>query len=243
MNELAKFREGQKDIRREYTVDDAEIRSGAGDTLTLEGHASVVNRGYEISDHFGTFIETVKPGAFKRTLADGADVMLLVNHDGLPLARTKSGTLRLAEDKTGLHVIADLEPSDPDVQRIQPKMARGDLNEMSFAFRVREQKWNDDYTDREILSVNMHKGDVSVVNYGSNPATSAALRGLATMCDLAELDAAITALRAGEDADISLIERAAVALTDLLPKSQPEPAGDPTTLELFARSAARRYAA
>lgn len=233
MTELGKFREAQTAVRREYTVDDAEIRSGAGDTLTLEGHASVVNHGYEINDRFGSFVETIKPGAFTRTLKANADVMLLVNHDGLPLARTKSGTLKLSEDTTGLHVHASLEPSDPDVQRIQPKMQRGDLNEMSFAFRVVQQTWNADYTDRQITEVNMHKGDVSVVNYGANPATEAALRGLADLCDIAELDAAITALRAGEEADLSLIERAVASLSDLIPK--PEVAATPMLDEWVAR--------
>lgn len=233
MNELGQFRMADTKVRREYTIDDAELRSGASDSLTLEGHASVVDRGYEITDMFGTFTETVRSGAFTRTLNAKADVMLLVNHDGLPLARTKSGTLKLAEDKTGLHVLADLEPTDPDVQRIQPKMARGDLDEMSFAFRVVQQKWNEDYTDRQILEVNMHKGDVSVVNYGANPATDAALRGLSALCDLAELDAAITALRAGEEADIALVERAVAALGELIP--QPEVAATPVLDEWVAR--------
>jgi HK97 family phage prohead protease len=54
-------------------------------------------------------------------------VRLLLNHDGLPLARTTSGTLKLREDKRGLHFEADLDPNDPDVQRIAPKVQRGDL--------------------------------------------------------------------------------------------------------------------
>jgi phage head maturation protease len=39
-------------------------------------------------------------------LSDGADVRFLINHDGLPLARTASGTMRLKEDTKGLAVDA-----------------------------------------------------------------------------------------------------------------------------------------
>jgi hypothetical protein len=59
-------------------------------------------------------------------------------------------------------------------------MERGDLDEMSFAFRVTRQEWNDAYTERWINEVNLNKGDVSIVNYGANPHTGGLtnLRGL-----------------------------------------------------------------
>jgi phage head maturation protease len=40
------------------------------------------------------FMERVQRGAFRKVLSDGADVRFLINHDGLPLARTASGTMR-----------------------------------------------------------------------------------------------------------------------------------------------------
>ena len=39
--------------------------------------------------------------------------------DGLTLARTKSGTLKLAEDSTGLHAEARLDPSNSVVRDIK----------------------------------------------------------------------------------------------------------------------------
>jgi HK97 family phage prohead protease len=81
------------------------------------------------------------PGAFAATLAKKPDVRLLINHDGLPLARTTSGTLKLREDKRGLHFEAELDATDPDVQRILPKVQRGDLSQMSFAFRTIKDAW------------------------------------------------------------------------------------------------------
>ena len=162
---------------RQYGISNVEVREeGDGGAVTFAGYASVFNHDYEVYDAFGAFTERLAPGAFTRTLQDAPDVMLLVNHQGLPLARTKSGTLRLAEDNIGLRVEAQLDPSDPDVQAVLPKMRRGDVDEMSFAFRVNEQQWSEDYSDRTITEVNLARGDVSIVSYGANPATVAALR-------------------------------------------------------------------
>ena len=74
--------------------------------------------------------------------------------------------------------MAQLDRSDPDVQRLEPKMLRGDINEMSFAFRVKQQEWSQGDTVRRIREVDIDKGDVSVVNFGANPATSAQLAGV-----------------------------------------------------------------
>jgi HK97 family phage prohead protease len=95
----------------------------------------------------------------------------------LPLARTKSGTLTLTEDDQGLRVRAMLDPDDPDVQLIAPKMRRGDLTEMSFGFRVPAggDKWSDDRSRRTIVRADIDHGDVSIVTYAANPATTAEL--------------------------------------------------------------------
>lgn len=156
-----------------------EIRSDV-DQYVLDGYASVFDVAYEIAGgpENGGWSELVDSRAFNRTLNNSPDVHLLVNHDGLPLANTRSGTMDLATDKKGLRVTARLDRGDPDVQRIAPKMQRGDLREMSFAFRTKRDAWSDDDTERTLLEVDIHKGDVSVVNFGANPATSSSLRHL-----------------------------------------------------------------
>lgn len=147
-----------------------EVRDKNPDSYTLTGYASVFDNPYDV----GYYEESVAAGAFKRTLAERADVRLLINHDGLPLARTKSGTMRLSEDNVGLLVEADLDKNDPDVAALWPKMQRGDLDEMSFQFQAMRQEWNDDYTKRTLLEVKLF--DVSLVTFPANPATSAELR-------------------------------------------------------------------
>lgn len=164
-----------------------------GELLHFSGYASVTEAPYEMDDLFGAYTEVVRRGSFAKTLAEGCDVPFKLNHDGISLARTKSGTMRLLEDSTGLLAEADLDPSSPAVQTIRSAMERGDLDEMSFAFRVTRQEWSRDYTQRDILEVNLSKGDVSVVNYGANPhTTGATLRGRDVVSALCELRAGAT---------------------------------------------------
>jgi HK97 family phage prohead protease len=164
--------------RRNLPFKGVELRSAengtGGDALTFRGYACVTEAGYEMQDWLGPYTEVVRNGAFKKTLDEGADVPFLVNHGGLTLARTKSGTMRLSEDDTGLYAEADLDPASPHVQALRSAMDRGDVDEMSFAFWVTRQQWSPDYDQRDILEVALNKGDVSVVNYGANPNTAGA---------------------------------------------------------------------
>lgn len=184
---------------RSIPIDTFDLEDSSEDTLVIKGYASTFQP-YEMyggpSNGYG-WIEQIDRGAFERTLKESPDLHLLINHEGLPLARTKSGNLDLSVDNHGLHVVARLDRSDPDVQRLEPKMRRGDMDEMSFAFRVKGQKWestpefkDDPEALRTITEVSLHKGDVSVVNFGANPTTSVsidrALAALAT-CDKREL--------------------------------------------------------
>lgn len=175
-----------------------ESRASSVDELTLTGYASVFNAPYPIwgGAEAGGWDETVDQKAFARTLREKADVHLLINHDGMPLARTKSGTMKLSTDETGLHVEAKLDRGDPDVQRLERKMTRRDMDEMSFAFRTIRDEWRDEEgnpsnqdegTQRRLLEVSIDKGDVSVVNFGANPATSTELnRALRALVDASE---------------------------------------------------------
>jgi len=137
----------------------------------FRGYASVTETPYDMWDMFGPYTETIAASAFDQTLADSADVAFLLNHGGMTLARTTSGTLDLSADETGLLTEARLDPRNPDVQRIQSGVDRGDLSEMSFAFRIIRGSWSPDYTAYRIEQVDMNRGDVSIVNYGANPGT------------------------------------------------------------------------
>jgi hypothetical protein len=149
-----------------------ELREAESTAPVLEGYAATFSQPYDL----GAFREVIDPAAFTRTLQSGPDVRLLIDHEGQPLARTKSGTLELSADSQGLHMRSTLDPSDPDVQRLLPKMRRGDLDQMSFGFRVPKggDTWENDL--RTLREINLAGGDVSVVTYPANPNTSVALR-------------------------------------------------------------------
>jgi len=158
-----------------------EIRSGEpveiraeGDTISVSGYAAVFNSETIIG---GSYREQIAPGAFADAIGRD-DVMFLINHDGLPMARTKSGTLTLAEDERGLYMSAELDSSDPDVRAIVPKMKRGDLDKMSFAFSPEAQSWDDsgDMPLRTIRQASLY--DVSIVTYPAYQDTDIGLRSL-----------------------------------------------------------------
>ncbi|MEU8270140.1 HK97 family phage prohead protease [Sphaerisporangium sp. NPDC049002] len=163
--------------RRAYPVQ-VEVRAASDGSATIEGYASVTEHGYEMWDMFGAYTEVVRAGAFTKTLSEQPQVQLLLNHGGLAMAYTKSGTLRLSEDDTGLHMAAEVNTTRSDVRDMLAALKDGDVDEMSFAFRVVRQQWSPDYDQRDITEVSLNRGDVSVVNFGANPGTSVALRGL-----------------------------------------------------------------
>jgi HK97 family phage prohead protease len=136
--------------RRAYP---AELRA-KGRRLT--GYAAV----FGVETRIGDFTESIIPGAFSTTLAARKDVLALVDHDaGRVLARTKSGTLRLSEDMTGLAF--DLDVPDTSYGRdVLELVSRGDAGGMSFAFVPVDEKWIDDR--RELRAVDL--AEVSVVS-------------------------------------------------------------------------------
>ena len=154
----------------------AEARAD-GDGILVEGYAAVFN---EETDIGGFFRERIEPGAFSEAIGRD-DVVFLINHDGLPLARTRSGTLTLSEDERGLKISTRLAEGDPDVARIVGKMKRGDLDKMSFAFWPDVQEWDDsgDVPLRTIKKASLH--DVSVVTTPAYDGTEIGLRSLEAM--------------------------------------------------------------
>jgi HK97 family phage prohead protease len=164
-------REMKKIERRTYTVKDVQARSAEDGTMRLAGYAAVFNE----SSVPLPFKESIAPGAFRKTLSETPDVRLLINHEGLPLARSKNGTLKLNEDDRGLYFEAELADTT-EARDIYKLVERGDVDQMSFAFRVIRQKWSEDRTRRVLTEVSLSDGDVSVVTYPAYPTTKVEAR-------------------------------------------------------------------
>ena len=157
--------------RRTFTIKNVEARQAEDGTMRLSGYAAVFN---EDSVPL-PFLERIAPGAFRKTLTETPDVRLLINHEGLPLARTKNGTLRLTEDEAGLYMDADL-PDTQAARDLYTLVERGDVDQMSFAFRVIRQKWSEDRSRRVLTELSLSDGDVSVVTYPAYPTTTVEAR-------------------------------------------------------------------
>lgn len=124
----------------------------------------------------GGWREVIKRGAFRSLLATKPDVRFLINHDGLPLARTTNGSLRLEEGPLGLDGVAEL--SDTQLSRdFLTAVERGDINQMSFLFRVAagDAEWTynegDEFELRTVKRV-AWLGEVSGVTFPAYEATS-----------------------------------------------------------------------
>jgi HK97 family phage prohead protease len=145
-----------------------EIRA-AGRTLT--GYAATFGTPARIG---GQFTESIRAGAFAASLASGRDVLALLDHDpGRLLARTSSGTLKLAEDARGLAFSIDV-PDTSLGRDVLTLAERGDLGGMSFGFRTLDEAWPAP-DRRELRAIELH--EVSIVHaWPAYSATSVAAR-------------------------------------------------------------------
>ena len=164
---------------RALDTEDGSIRIG-GYAATFNKEATGLN-----------FREVIAPGAFTRTLKTGNPVFLLVNHDmgELPLAATQSGTLQLSEDRFGLRMEADLDPSNPRAAEVASALRRGDVNKMSFAFSVAEDGQVREEGLRTLTDLDLY--EVSVVTLPAYDSTTVGLRSVQDDLELAKRKLAI----------------------------------------------------
>ncbi|MCG8430859.1 MAG: HK97 family phage prohead protease [Candidatus Omnitrophica bacterium] len=140
----------------------------------IVGHAAVFN---EATDIGGMFREQVAPGAFKESIkAD--DVRALFNHDpNFVLGRNVAGTLRMSEDKKGLAI--EIDPPDTQTARdLEVSMRRGDITQMSFAFQVKKETWEEGEEGESDLRTlqEVRLFDVSPVTFPAYDGTDVAVR-------------------------------------------------------------------
>lgn len=141
----------------------------------LEGVPIVFNQMTDL----GWCNEIIEPTALDN--ADMKDVRFLVNHDinSIPFARSrnnnKNSTMQLEVKKDGLHIRVDLDTEkNPRAQELHSAVERGDIDQMSFMFRVDGDKWDDldsDHPTRHITSISKIY-EVSAVTFPAYEGTS-----------------------------------------------------------------------
>ena len=159
-------------LKVEYRV----TKNDDGSLPKIEGYAAVFDKD---SEYMG-FIERIAPGAFKGALKV-SDARALFNHDSnIVLGRQSSGTLRLVEDKTGLHMSVD--PPDTQLVRdmVMTPIERGDVTEQSFGFSIEADEWKNLDKDVPIRTITKIERiyDVSPVTFPAYPDTNVALRSM-----------------------------------------------------------------
>lgn len=160
-----------------------ECRAAADDSAepSISGYATVYGARYDIAGGpnggHGGWTEIVHRGAAARSVSNGDSVYLLFDHDGLPLAGTKDGSLTLRSDDVGLFNHGVFDAASPYAMEIHRRVARRLLDSMSFAFEVTRERWEDEDGNeanpltapiRRIQQVKLY--DTSVVSFPANPA-------------------------------------------------------------------------
>ena len=170
MEDKKNIRMENKEIRT-FDVGNVELRMDNEKNVVV-GYGAVFN---SESNDLGGFVEYIDKNAFDGRLED--DVRFLINHDGMPLARTTNGTLRLSVDEKGLKYEADM-PDTTLARDLMTLLKNGTINQSSFAFIVEEDSW-DVRDGKNVRTINKISRlfDVSSVTYPAyNEAGSFALR-------------------------------------------------------------------
>ncbi|HEY3259785.1 MAG TPA: HK97 family phage prohead protease [Pseudonocardiaceae bacterium] len=135
-----------------------------GDGLTLEGYAAVFDQRTEIDSWEGTFIETIRRGAFRKTIRERTPV-LQFDHGRHPLVGSiPIGRIEdLREDDEGLFVQARLSDNWL-IEPVRDAIADDAVNGMSFRFEVIRQEWRDKdgkliKDDEELMRLLWNPGD------------------------------------------------------------------------------------
>jgi len=164
----------QQIVRRSFPVE-IEIEERDGMPPMLIGHAAVFN---VTSRNLGGYREIIKPGAFQRAINGSQDVVALFNHnENFPLGRSSAGTLTLREDEKGLAV--SINPPDTTYARdLMVSMKRGDVRDMSFAFKPVTSKRTGDEIGAIIERHDVDLFDVSPVVFPAYPQTDISVRSM-----------------------------------------------------------------
>jgi uncharacterized protein len=115
-------------------LDETRSDDGTDRILRVRGYAIVFN---SESERMGDVVETIDPSALDHlgdlnTLA----IRMQGEHEGLALANSAKGTLRLAKDDRGVIIEADLDARRSDARNLYYGVERGDVDKMSFGFRI-----------------------------------------------------------------------------------------------------------
>lgn len=179
---------------RQYNV---VLRAAENESGVIEGTPIVFNQKTRIQDWAGEYDEIIDRKALDN--ADLRDVRLFVNHDinKITLARSRKGnensTMSFTIDDEGLHIKAKLDTeNNSEARALHSAVKRGDMDGMSFMFRIKSDEWRDvdsDVPTRIVKEISIVH-EVSVVNFPAYPQTSVNARSGSQESDTSPLEEA-----------------------------------------------------
>ncbi|MDX1538834.1 HK97 family phage prohead protease [Arsukibacterium sp.] len=166
------------DYEKRCFASEVRAQTEEGQPAKIVGNGAVFN---SRSENLGGFREIIMPGAFDDVLND--DVRATFNHDpNFILGRSSSGTLRIATNDDGLGYEIDAPSTQTIRDLVLSPMARGDIKESSFGFRVAQDgdEWLQD--DEGIIVRKIHRMsklfDIGPVTFPAYQAANSAKRSM-----------------------------------------------------------------
>ena len=149
-------------------------RSEDSKFATVSGYAGVYDNEYlvEMPPSNAIVYERIAPGAFKGAVEANPEMVFLFDHKGMPMASTRSNTLRVFEDERGLRFSAKLDMTDERSARLVDRISNGLVSEASFKFRFPTYHWaerSDGMMSATMVDMDIDRCDVSAVTFGANP--------------------------------------------------------------------------
>lgn len=139
----------------------------------VEGYATTFDDPYTMFEFDGIkYMEQIDRNAL--TGANMDDVIFLYNHEGMVFARQSNGTLTLTPNDRGLYIRADLSSTEAS-RAMYESIKAGLVTQMSWAFTIEEDSYNEKTHTRSILKV-AKVFDVSAVSIPADPNTSISAR-------------------------------------------------------------------
>lgn len=139
----------------------------------VEGYATTFNKPYLIYEWDGVkYYEEIDRHALDD--ADLSDVIMQYDHQGKVLARLSNKTLGIEPTDSGLFIFADLSKSQA-AKELYEEIGNGLVTKMSWAFTVKEDKYNKETRTRTITKIKKVY-DVSAVSIPANGDTEISAR-------------------------------------------------------------------
>lgn len=223
-------------------VSEFEFRAKADGSPQFTGYAALFDTPSDAP--WLPYTETIRSGAFSEAMRAKGDHAFVVNHDeNAMLASTRTGRLRLSEDKRGLLVEADL-PDTSTAHDLKAMYDVGEVRGMSFTFKPTRGGVVSTPGGRELTNVKLgHVTAVtSLVPGYSQTAGTVQMRALAEELAAAndDLDELLDGIRAGRpliDDEVDLLAR---LVSHYRPPTEPvDDAEQRAVIDLLAAGKAR----